>query len=166
MNKLFKKFLLILFVAVCGLIAWFWGMKATEPQERNFTIQSRKYSYTPERIVVNRGDRVIIKLSSEDVTHGFYLEDHDIDAKIRAEYPHFWLRHPSQGEEYEQVTEISFIAQKSGKFRYRCSITCGTFHPFMQGEMIVKPNSTYSAAIGLVFGLTVALIFYLGWLRD
>lgn len=160
MSKKILIFFLSLFVAIVGLIAGFWGVKKAKPQERHFTIEARQYAYTPERIVVNRGDKVTIKLISKDVTHGFYLEGHDIDAKIRAQYPHFWLRHPSKSNEYEKVDEINFIAKKSGKFHYRCSITCGTFHPFMQGELIVEPNFLYPASVGLVVGLSFACLFY------
>jgi heme/copper-type cytochrome/quinol oxidase subunit 2 len=94
---------------------------------------------------------------AKDVTHGFYLEGYDLDAKVRPENPTFWLRHPSQGEEYEEVEEIIFTADRTGKFRYRCSITCGSMHPFMQGELIVRPNYLYSTSIGLLLGLGVAM---------
>lgn len=167
MNKRLQIILCILFVIGSGFIGGLFAAKGKEPQERRISIEARQYAYNPAVIRVNKGDRIILKLKSKDVTHGFFLEGYDIDAKIRAEYPHFWLRHPSQGtDEYEQVDEINFIANKSGKFRYRCSITCGTFHPFMQGEFIVSPNYAFPVSIGLAIGLAIAMITYLRWKND
>lgn len=163
----YKRFYRILLASLwlvlgagAGLIAA--QMKSAPPQDRTFVIEARKYAFTPGVIRVNRGDRITIRLSATDVTHGFYLEGYDIDAKVRPENPTFWLRHPSKGEEgYEEVSEIRFTAQRTGKFRYRCSITCGYMHPFMQGEMIVEPNTLYPVSMGLTVGLALALLW--GW---
>ncbi len=129
------------------------------PQGRSFTITAHQYAYDPSTISVNKGDRVQIRLVSTDVTHGFYLEGYDLDAKVRREDPTFWVRHPSQkGEAYEPVQEISFIANRAGKFHYRCSITCGYMHPFMNGVLIVRPNYLYPTGVGLSLGLVVGML--------
>ena len=136
----------------------------TPPQARSFTITARKYGYEPSVLRVNRGDRVRIQLVAADVTHGFYLEGYDVDAKARPQNPTFWLRHPSAGRnaqagsEYQEVQEIDFVASRAGKFHYRCSITCGYMHPFMQGELIVSPNYLYSASVGLSLALAVGML--------
>ncbi len=136
-------------------------------QVREFDIKARQYAYQPERIVVNRGDEVRIRLASLDVVHGFYLEGHDIDALIEPGTPvgekwaTFKFRKPSEGREYSQVEEIVFKADRPGKFRYRCSHTCGTMHPFMQGELIVKPNYPFLASIGASIGLAIAIFLCL-----
>ena len=127
-------------------------------QERSFTITARKYAYDPPVLHLNRGDRVHIRLVAKDVTHGFYLEGYDVDAKVRPENPTFWLRNPSKEEGYKEVGEIDFVADRTGKFRYRCSITCGYMHPFMQGELIVSPNYLYSTAVGLSLALAVGML--------
>ena len=127
-------------------------------QERNLTITARNYAYDPPVVRVNRGDRIRIHLAAKDVTHGFYLEGYDLDAKIRPENPTFWVRRPSQGDEYREVEEISFVANRRGKFRYRCSITCGSMHPFMQGELIVRPNYLYPTSVGMLLGLGVGML--------
>ncbi len=129
------------------------------PQDRRFTITARQYAYDPSTILVNKGDRVQIRLVSTDVTHGFYLEGYDLDAKVRREDPTFWVRHPSEkGEDYKPVQEIGFVANRVGKFRYRCSITCGYMHPFMNGVLIVRPNYLYPTAVGLSLGLAVGML--------
>ncbi len=160
-NKRIPNYFVVgLLLALGGLI----GFSSTyfrqaAPEERRFTITAHQYAYDPSTIQVNRGDRVRIQLVSTDVTHGFYLEGYDLDAKVRREDPTFWVRQPSKkGEEYEPVQEISFIANHPGKFRYRCSITCGYMHPFMNGVLIVRPNYLYSTAVGLSLGLTVGML--------
>jgi heme/copper-type cytochrome/quinol oxidase subunit 2 len=130
-------------------------------QERNITITAHKYAYDPPTLQVNRGDRVHIRLVSKDVTHGFYLEGYDLDAKVRPDNPTFWMRRPAEEKEYKEVEEISFVANRPGKFRYRCSITCGYMHPFMQGELIVKPNYLFSTSVGLSLALAVGMLLIL-----
>ena len=139
----------------------------TPTQARSFTITARKYGYEPSVLRVNRGDRVRIQLVAADVTHGFYLEGYDLDAKARPQNPTFWLRHPSAGgsaqagDEYQEVQEIDVVAGRAGKFRYRCSMTCGYMHPFMQGELIVSPNYVYSTSVGLALALAVGMLIFL-----
>ena len=129
------------------------------PQERYLTITTEKYAYDPPVLRINKGDRVHIRLVSKDVTHGFYLEGYDLDAKARPENPTFWMRQPSKGEDYTEVEEISFVAHHVGKFHYRCSQTCGYMHPFMQGELIVSPNYLYSTSVGLSLGLVFGMLW-------
>ena len=43
-----------------------------------FEIKAKKFSYTPNIITVNRGDTVKIRLLSEDVHHGFFVDGYGI----------------------------------------------------------------------------------------
>lgn len=158
MNRLRNYLLLAAFVVAGGLAGFLPGLVPIHPQERTVTVTAHKYAYEPAVLRVNRGDLVHIRLAAKDVTHGFYLEGYDLDAKARPEDPDFWVRHPSKGGEYAQVQEISFVANRSGKFRYRCSMTCGYMHPFMQGELIVSPNSLFSTSVGLSLGLAMGML--------
>lgn len=139
-----------------------WAGDAAEPVDRTITVKARQYAFEPPVIRVNRGDRITLRLVSKDVTHGFYLEGHDIDARIVPESPVFKVRHPSRGENYKTVDHVRFVAGAEGKYRYRCSITCGSMHPFMQGELIVGPNRAYPASVGLSVGLVLATLTWLG----
>ncbi len=143
-----------------GLVSAHLGRAAAH--ERSFTITAHKYAYDPPVLRVNRGDRLHIRLVAKDVTHGFYLEGYNLDARVRPENPTFWARHPSEQQDYKEVEEISFVANRTGKFRYRCSITCGYMHPFMQGELIVSPNYLYSAAVGVALALALAMPLIFG----
>ena len=145
-----------------GLGGFLWAhLRQAPPVERSFTITAHKYAYDPPVLRVNRGDRLHIRLVAKDVTHGFYLEGYDLDAKVRPENPTFWVRQPAQEKNYREVQEINFIANHTGKFRYRCSVTCGYMHPFMQGELIVSPNYLYSTSVCLSLALAVAMLLLL-----
>jgi cytochrome c oxidase subunit 2 len=156
---------LLVLGALAGLLSAF--VRQETAQERTVTITARKYGYDPPVLRVNRGDRLHIKLVATDVTHGFYLEGYDLDARARPENPTFWVRHPSAKAEsqpgggYEEVNEITFTASRPGKFRYRCSTTCGYMHPFMQGEMIVSPNYLFPTSVGLSLALAVGMLVVL-----
>ncbi len=136
------------------------GWRRPEPVERSITVEAQKYGYTPAVINVNKGDRITLRLKAKDVTHGFFLEGYDLDAKARPEMPTFWVRQPSKGNDYQSVEEIHFVAAREGKFRFRCSTTCGYMHPFMQGELIVEPNRLFPVSVGLSVFLTVVSMLW------
>ncbi|MDE3166752.1 MAG: cupredoxin domain-containing protein [Acidobacteriota bacterium] len=137
------------------------GSRQPRPVDRTITVEAQQYGYTPGVIKVNKGDRITLRLKAKDVTHGFFLEGYDLDAKARPEMPSFWVRRPSTGEEYRTTEEIHFVADHEGKFRYRCSVTCGYMHPFMQGELIVAPNRLFPLSILLSVALTsLSLIWF------
>jgi len=127
-------------------------------ESKTFDIKARQYAYDPPVIKVSRGDTVHIHLSSLDVVHGFHLEGHGIDAEIYPAKPLIRLRDESQKSGFREVEEIVFTADKVGKFRYRCSHTCGYLHPFMQGEFIVGPNYPFRAGIGAAIGVFFAAV--------
>lgn len=155
-----KLIILVLgIMVVCALIPAVIASLMAEANagRKDFDIKARQYSFDPPRIIVNKGDEIHIRLASLDVLHGFFLEGHDINALIEPGKQGFKLRHPSKGEDYADAEEIVFTANRTGKFRYRCSHTCGAMHPFMQGEMIVKPNYPFLASVGGAGGLLIAM---------
>jgi plastocyanin len=145
--------ILIVSVAVCGGLGLAISRRAPPFQEREITIRARQYAYKPETIRVNKGDVVHLRLISDDVIHGFYLEGYDIDAEVQPLAAKVTLRRPSRPGESREVDEIVFTANHEGKFRYRCSHTCGYLHPFMLGEMIVAPNRLLPASQGMALGV-------------
>ena len=153
-TQLLRSFVLLVGpVAIGGGLGLVLASAPAAPRHREITIRARQYAYEPERIRVNKGDVVRLRLISQDVTHGFYLEGYDIDAEIRLLTSKVTLKRPSRPGESEEVDEIVFKADREGKFRYRCSHTCGFMHPFMLGEMIVAPNRLLPASEGMALGL-------------
>jgi len=141
-------------LVVAGLAGFLIGSRHPSPQEHRFTITAHRYGYLPSVLRVNKGDSVKLSFISEDVVHGFYLEGYDLDVTILPLRSEVEVSHPSLPQAApEHLREVSFIADHQGKFRYRCSHTCGFMHPFMLGELIVGPNRLLPTSVGMVFGL-------------
>ena len=107
-------------------------------EERFFEIRAKKFSYSPNIIKVNKKDLVRIRLVSEDVHHGFFLDGYGVKTSA----------HPGQ------EGSLLFTANRTGRFSFRCSVTCGEFHPYMVGYMIVEPNSRFYMYV------CIALLFF------
>jgi mono/diheme cytochrome c family protein len=96
-------------------------------------------SFGAADIKLQKGEKVIFKLTSADVTHGFYVPDLGL-GPVEVEPGH--------------VVEIPFEAQKTGAFMYYCTTVCGDCHHFMRGfiqivedGMIPAPPRTVAAEL-------------------
>ncbi|MHA1940384.1 MAG: cupredoxin domain-containing protein [Candidatus Hodarchaeales archaeon] len=101
------------------------------PQDKEFSLTAEKFKYSPSTIIVNKGDTVILRIKSLDGLHGFYLDAYNIEKELPGLL----------------TTTITFLANREGKFTFRCSVTCGNFHPYMLGEVKVQPNLLFYAGI-------------------
>jgi len=103
------------------------------PTDRRFHLEAHSFAYTPSTLTVNAGDRVTLELAAVDYVHGLYLDGYDLN--LTAEPGH--------------TERLTFVADKPGSFRFRCSVTCGALHPFMIGKLEVGPNWLLWRAVGL-----------------
>lgn len=77
-----------------------------------------------EEIRVRQGDRVVFRLISADVHHGFALPVFGItDAVIKP----------------GDVTTLEFVAGKAGSFKFYCTIRCGPMHEKLEALLTVLP---------------------------
>ena len=120
---------------------------------RHISIDARRFGYSPARLKVNKGDLILLRFSTSDVTHGFHLDGYPIELVARKGVT--FQRNTLLEEkghlktDWNRVSTVKFTASRSGKFIYRCTETCGNLHPFMTGELIVKPNTPYHFFISL-----------------
>ncbi len=104
---------------------------APAAQARTIDVSARQFAFEPATLRVQRGDTVTIHLESLDAVHGLFIDGYDVD--IQAE--------PGKS------ADVTFVADKEGKFKVRCSITCGPLHPFMIGELEVAPDLPLARAL-------------------
>jgi plastocyanin len=131
----------LLAALVAGVVA-FAPLPHTDdaPTRRHFRIEASSFRYTPATIAVNVGDSVTIELVATDVVHGLYVDGYDV--KVTAD--------PGR------TASLAFVAQRAGMFRMRCSVTCGSLHPFMIGKLRVGRNELIwrSVALTMLIGIT------------
>jgi nitrosocyanin len=77
-------------------------------------------------IEVSKGDPVVLKLRSSDVTHGFSLKAFGI--------------YITKGIQPGKTVYVSFNADKVGTFTFMCNVFCGDVHQHMQGTLVVIDN--------------------------
>jgi heme/copper-type cytochrome/quinol oxidase subunit 2 len=75
-------------------------------------------------IEVSKGDQVVLKLRSSDVTHGFSLKAFGV--------------YITEGIKPGKTVYVSFNADKVGTFLFTCNVFCGDIHQHMQGTLLVK----------------------------
>lgn len=89
---------------------------------KEFKITARQFSFEPETIEVNKGDRVRLIVASLDIPHGIAITEYGINKRFSPGKP----------------ATIEFIADKEGNFSAYCSVACGRGHRNMKGRLIVK----------------------------
>jgi cytochrome c oxidase subunit 2 len=140
----------VVFVSVLPVVALAGALLAAVawagPAERYFEIRAARFAFTPPVITVSQGDQVRIRLISEDVHHGLYVDGYEVSTSARP------------GED----GSLTFVADKAGRFSFRCAVTCGEFHPYMIGYLVVEPNARLFIFIGLtvVVGMAGILLVF------
>lgn len=99
-------------------------MVPSKSQERNkveVTMKTFQFGFEPNTIRVRRGDLVVIHIISQDITHGFAIQEYGINVQTPP----------------GQATTVQFIADKPGTFTMFCTVFCGTGHPNHKGSLVV-----------------------------
>ncbi len=132
----------LIIIGALGLAIWLAPAPsfALPPTDRTIRVEASSFNYSPPAITVNPGDSVTLELIAADVVHGLYLDGYDLNL----------IADPGQ------TARLTFIADKPGSFRFRCSATCGPLHPFMIGKLSVGPNWLLWRAAGLTVLAAVA----------
>lgn len=127
------------------LVVWFIPLPVVASQDvHTVAIDMRQFEFAPGRIEVQYGDLINMRLTSSDVVHGFYLDGYDIEQRV----------------EPGIARNISFVADRPGKFRFRCGVNCGPLHPFMIGELVVQSNLPFLRALAMLVISLSASLFY------
>jgi heme/copper-type cytochrome/quinol oxidase subunit 2 len=143
----FSPRLILALFGLLGMALWFAPLpgKAPSSSTRSIHIDATQFAFTPGRVRVQEGDRVVLRLTASDVVHGFYLDGYGLQRRI----------------EPGVAQEVAFTANQPGKFRYRCAVSCGPLHPFMIGELIVEANTPYWRALGVMAVAALGMLVYL-----
>ena len=106
-------------------IAFGWHRLATAnaspAAEQVIHMTAKRFEYTPNEITVEKGVPVILEITSLDRDHGFKIPELGIRADVKP------------GE----TTRVRIVADRTGRFEFRCDVFCGDGHEDMAGELVV-----------------------------
>jgi cytochrome c oxidase subunit 2 len=92
------------------------------PQTREFDMSAKQWEFIPDTITVNKGDTVILHITSIDVKHGIALNQFGV----------------SENLEPGKTVDVTFVADKEGSYTFFCNVFCGSGHSGMRGTLIVE----------------------------
>ena len=105
---------------LAGLIGFAFAQSALKG-ERTIRITAERYNYEPDRIVLKRGEPVILELVSEDRLHGFHVKALGVRADVLPGTP----------------VRVRVVPDRAGTFPFTCDVFCGSGHPDMGGVITV-----------------------------
>jgi cytochrome c oxidase subunit II len=108
---------LVAFVGVTSV----WPAKASD-EPRVIEITAKRFEFSPSQITVKKGHPVTLRLTSQDVKHGFFVKELKLDADL----------HPGK------PTEVTFTPQTAGKYLSVCDNFCGSGHGDMRMTIVVE----------------------------
>jgi cytochrome c oxidase subunit 2 len=94
---------------------------AAEESPRVIEITAKRFGFTPNQITLKKGEAVRFRLTSEDVTHGFFLRPLKVDEEIAP----------------GKTTEVTVTPQAAGTFSLICDHFCGVNHGNMKMTIVV-----------------------------
>jgi cytochrome c oxidase subunit II len=101
---------------------------ARQAPTRVIHVTAERFDFFPSEITLEEGERVEIRITSEDTNHGFRIQGGGVNLVV-----------PKRGKG-EAVTVFS--ADKAGTYTFECSRMCGAGHHFMRGEIVVRAKRT------------------------
>jgi cytochrome c oxidase subunit 2 len=115
-RRMFYAILVIAVTSATGLRAY------SDEAVKIVKISARRFEYSPQDIALKKGVPVVLQLTTEDRSHGFYVPSMNLQAVITP----------------GKVTELKVTPQKAGKFDFFCDIFCGSGHEGMNGKITVE----------------------------
>ena len=110
---LFPQFFVVLLAVACVAPLRIAG--AQDPPQV-IEISAKRFGFTPNRVTLKKGETVTLRLSSEDVTHGFFVRPLKIDQEVV----------PGQS------AEVTITPQAAGDYTVICHHFCGVNHGNMR----------------------------------
>ena len=95
---------------------------AAAPTERHIAIKASRFVYMPARIVLKKGEPVVLELTALDRLHGFDLPDMHIRTDVLP----------------GKVSEIRIVPDRVGTFDFHCDNFCGSGHESMAAVIVVE----------------------------
>jgi len=107
---------------LCGMAVFSLAASAqASGQQKVIEITAKRFEFSPNNLTLKKGEPVVLRLTSADVTHGFFSRDIKVDELIEPGKP----------------VEVAVNPQKAGTFTVICHHFCGAGHGNMKMTVTV-----------------------------
>ncbi len=119
----------LLILSAAGFTIGGSGARAAE-DPRVITITAKRFEFSPKEITIRLGETVKLQLTTEDVTHGFFMKPLGIDEEIVP----------------GRTTEVVVTPRTAGRYTTICDHFCGAGHGSMKMTIVVEQGVPAGAA--------------------
>jgi len=95
---------------------------AQQEDQKVIPITAKRFAFTPDHVVLKRGEPVVLRLTSADVTHGFFVRPLKVDELIEA----------------GKTIDVKVTPETAGTFTVICHHFCGVGHGNMKMTITVE----------------------------
>ncbi len=106
------------------------GPPASAGAPRVIAITAKRFEFNPKEITLKKGEPVTLRVTSADVTHGFFQKELGIDLEIAP----------------GKTAEATITPKSAGSYTIICDHFCGSGHGNMSMAVVVKEAAAGAAA--------------------
>ena len=92
---------------------------------KRIKMDAENWKWSPNQIRVQEGTKVILQIRSFDATHRFDMKDFGLKVVLPQ----------------DKTTTVEFIAEKPGKYKWKCGRPCGDGCPRMRGTLTITEKA-------------------------
>ncbi len=93
-------------------------------------ITAKRFEFNPKQITLKQGETVTLRVTSADVTHGFFQKELGIDLEIVP----------------GKTAEVTITPRAAGSYTIICDHFCGSGHGNMKMAVVVRAEAASAAA--------------------
>jgi cytochrome c oxidase subunit 2 len=106
-------------LAACLVVS---AAAAADEAPRTIAVSAKRFEFAPNQVTLKRGEPVTLRVTSEDVTHGFFSRQLKIDADLAP----------------GQTVEVPLTPAAAGTYTIICDHFCGAQHGNMKLTVVVE----------------------------
>jgi cytochrome c oxidase subunit 2 len=133
----------LIFATALGVPSAFAQELQEKPPERTpriIRVTAKNFEFEPSVIHVKEGEKIQLKVTSVDKTHGLHISPFPDGGKVSTPPGLMFTYGDDCLKLKKDLTEtVEFIAQDRGTYSFLCCKKCGTGHGRMKGQIIVDP---------------------------
>jgi cytochrome c oxidase subunit 2 len=117
-----KRIAILILILLAVVLTANVGRTHAAEEPKVVEITAKRFGFAPDHVTLKKGEPVVLRLRSEDVTHGFFVRALKIDELIEKDKP----------------VEVKVQPDKEGTFTVICHHFCGAGHGNMKMSITVE----------------------------